>query len=176
MIFKLLRSLVTESTSIDSENLLFSKLKTDYQEQFPELIDSTRFNRRRRAHQPYILEFAKRMSMTMGVESSIDIIDSVPCPIVKNNRERSFRICKESFETAPRKGFSAVDQRYYIGYKLHLLTNEYGVFQDMQITPANVHDINFLKQLDPETYTRGKTILGDRGYISANVQTYLFTN
>ena len=46
---------------------------------------------------------------------------------------------------------------------------------DMQITPANVHDINFLKDLAPEEYCRDKTILGDRGYISKQVQTNLFT-
>ncbi|MCB0761028.1 MAG: transposase [Flavobacteriales bacterium] len=100
--------------------------------------------------------------MTMGVDSQIDIVDSMPCPIVKNSRKKSFRICKEDPENAPRKGFSAVDQRYYIGYKLHLLTNEHGVFQDMQITPDIVHDINFLKELQPEEYCREKTLLGDR--------------
>lgn len=61
-------ALVTESISIDSENLLFSRLKTDYKEQFPELIHRTRFNRRQRALQPYFLEFAKRLSMSMKVD------------------------------------------------------------------------------------------------------------
>ena len=36
-----------ESASIDSENWLFSKLKTDYKHDFPELKDRSRFNRRR---------------------------------------------------------------------------------------------------------------------------------
>ncbi|MCH2200113.1 MAG: transposase [Flavobacteriales bacterium] len=84
-------------------------------------------------------------------------------------------ICKEDPTNAPRKGFYAVDRRYYIGYKLHLSTNEHGVFQHMQITPANVHDINFLKDIAPEEYCRYKTILGDRGYISKQVQTDLLT-
>lgn len=144
-------------------------------EQFPELIHRTRFNRRRRALQHYFLEFAKRLSMSMKVDSCIDLADSVPCPAVKNSREKSYHICKETFETSPRKGFSAVDQRYYIGYKLHLLINRYGIFQDMKITPTNVHDINFLIELQPETYLIGKTTLGDRAYISASVQTDLFT-
>ena len=50
--------------------------------------------------------------------------------------------------------------------QLHLLTSEHGVFQDMQITPGNVHDVNFLKDTHFEEYTKGKTLLGDRGYIS----------
>jgi IS5 family transposase len=165
----------SESAGIDSENLLFSKLKTDYRLSFPNLVDRSRFNRRRRGLGEYIQELTKRLAITMGVDSNIDLVDSVPCPIVKNSRERSFKICKEDPDNQPKKGWSAVDQRYYIGYKLHLLTSEYGVIQDMQLTPANVHDINFLKKLDPESYSLGKTILGDKGYISARLQVDLFT-
>lgn len=168
-------AVAAESACIDSENWLYSKLRTDYRTSFPELIDRTRFNRRRRQLQERIVELTKRLSMTLGVESSIMIVDSMPCPIVKNSRERSFSICKEDAVNAPRKGYSAVDKRYFIGYKLHLLTSEHGVFQDMQVTPGNVHDINFLKDVQLEDYTKGKTLLGDRGYISKAVQTDLFT-
>ncbi|MFD1283268.1 IS982 family transposase, partial [Mesonia ostreae] len=45
-------AVIGETTSIDSENLLFSKLRTDYAHLFPNLIDRTRFNRRRRGLQP----------------------------------------------------------------------------------------------------------------------------
>ena len=45
----------------------------------------------------------------------------------------------------------------------------------MQITPGNVHDVNFLKDMCFEEYTKGKTHLGDRGYICREVQTDLFT-
>lgn len=37
-----------EALGIDSENLPWSKLKTDYADQFTNLIDRSRFNRRRR--------------------------------------------------------------------------------------------------------------------------------
>lgn len=164
-----------ESASIDSENLLFSKLKTNYSSMFPQLIHRTRYNRRRRALREYIQELIKRIAMKIGKGSTIDLVDSMPCPVVKNSRERSYSICKEALHTAPRKGYSAVDKRFYIGYKLHLLSSEHGVIQDLQITPANVHDIHYLKKLNPEYYTRGKTIIGDKGYISAQVQTDLFT-
>jgi hypothetical protein len=39
-------AIASESACIDSENWLFSKLRTDYRSRFPELIDRTRFNRR----------------------------------------------------------------------------------------------------------------------------------
>lgn len=166
----------SESASIDSENLLFSKLKKDYINEFPNLIDRSRYNRRRRRMSSQIIELMKRVGMNLNDDNQINIVDSVPCPIVKNSREKQFRICKEDEQTAPRKGYSAVDKRYFIGYKLHLLTSENGIIQDMMITPANVHDIEFLKRIEPEEYCYNKTIIGDRGYISEPVQTSLFDN
>jgi hypothetical protein len=138
----------SESAGIDSENLLFSKLNSDYRQSFPNLIDRTRFNRRRRGMGERIAELTKRLAMTMGVASNIDLVDSVPCPIVKNSRERGFRICKEDPDHPPRKGWSAVDQRFYIGYEPHLLTNEHGVIQDMQLNLVNVHE-----EIESEIYT-----------------------
>jgi hypothetical protein len=69
--------------------------------------------------------------MTLGVVSSILIVDSMPFPVVKNSRELSFAICQEDPSNAPRKGYSAEDKKYFIDYKLHPLTSEHGVLQDM---------------------------------------------
>jgi hypothetical protein len=82
-------AIAAESACIDSENWLFSKLRTDYRSRFPELIDRTRFNRRRRQLQVRIVELTKRISMTLGVDSSILIVDSMPFPVVKNSREQA---------------------------------------------------------------------------------------
>lgn len=169
-------AITSESTSIHSENLFFSKLNKDYKALFPQLIHRTNYNRRRRKLQSYIEEFTRRLSILLSESETTSIVDSIPCPIVKNSREKSFRICKESPETAPKKGFSAVDKRYYIGYKLHLITSAQGVFRDMQITPANVHDIQFLKNYKPEVHHQGCILIGDKGYISKKVQLDLFTS
>jgi hypothetical protein len=89
-------SLMAESAAIDSENLLFSILKTDYREAFPGLPDRSRFNVRRRKFRGRIEELCKRIGMSMSKESTlIDLVDSVPIPVVKNSRERSYRICRE---------------------------------------------------------------------------------
>lgn len=103
-------AVTAESACIASENWLYSKLRTDYRASFPELIDRTRFNRRRRQLQERIVELTKRLSMTFGVESSVMIVDSMPCPIVKNSRERSFTICKEDAVDAPGKGVFSCGQ------------------------------------------------------------------
>ena len=168
-------AVAAESASVDSENWLFSKLNKDYRGKFPGLNERSRFNRRRRRLASRILEFTEAVALGMSVGGSkFNLVDSVPCPVVKNSRERGYRICKEDPLMAPAKGYSAVDRRFYIGYKLHLLTDEQGVFQDMQITPANVHDINFLKNMQPHTNLIGKTIVGDKGYISEPLQVNLF--
>jgi hypothetical protein len=51
---------------------------------------------------------------------------------------------------------------------------ENGVIQQGTITKANVHDINFLKQID--NLPAKMEILGDRAYISKTVQADLFYN
>ena len=95
----------SESACIDSENLLFSKLRTDFRSRFPEDIDRNRFNRRRRLLQPFIVELTKWISMTMGVSSDISIVDSMPCPIVKNSREPSLDLKKNTRPMPLGKGF-----------------------------------------------------------------------
>lgn len=169
-------AVVAEFASISSENWLLSKLNNDYKKHFPDLIHRSRFNRRRRDLCEHILEFNQYLARRVDDGSNVNLVDSMPCPVVKNSRERGFNICKEDAETAPKKGFSAVDRRYFIGYKLHLISNEQGVYKDMQITPANVHDINYLKSLEEDGTLAGSKLVGDRGYISKQLQVDLFTD
>lgn len=168
-------AVTAEANSIDSENLLFSKLRSDYGHHFPNLIDRTRFNRRRRGLEPWIREAARRLGASMDRVDSPLVVDSMPCPVIRNARERSMKICREEHCTAPRKGYSAVDRRYYVGYKLHMIINTDGIFHDMAVTPANVHDINFLKDRQYDG-SEEREILGDRGYISASLRADLFSN
>lgn len=161
-----------EALGIDSENLLWSKLKTDYADQFTNLIDRSRFNRRRKRLAKMIERVHHHVGQRLGHLSNTMIVDSIPVPIIKMARERSFKSFRHDFETAPAKGYSAVNRSWYIGYKLHVIIHDNGIIQQAGITKANVHDINFLKALDhlPE----GKSLLGDRAYISQTVQMDLF--
>ena len=94
-------AIIAESTCIHGENWLFSKLRSNYQKHFPHLIDRTRFNRRRMLLAPYFDEYTKRVSRALSADSDILLVDSMPCPIVKNSRERSFSICKEDQSNPP---------------------------------------------------------------------------
>lgn len=163
-----------ESLSIDSENLLWSKLKKEYSSDFPNLIDRTRFNRRRKRMTPFIERLQQIISMQLDHQSQCLVVDSVPVPVIKMAREKTFKAFKKSFETAPAKGYSAVNKSWFIGYKLHVVIYDNGVVQQSGITKGNVHDINFVKQL--EDLPHGKDLLGDRAYISKTIQADLFDN
>ena len=63
-------------------------------------------------------------------------------------RERSYRAFRKNFETAPAKGYSAVNRGWFIGYKLHVVIFDNGVVQQSAVTKGNVHDINYLKSVN----------------------------
>lgn len=161
-----------EALGIDSENLLWSKLKKDYAPAFPNLIDRSRFNRRRKRLTPFIVQVQDHISSKLENQSQTMIVDSIPVPVIKMAREKSFKAFRKSFETSPAKGWSAVNKSWFIGYKLHVVIFDNGVVQQSGITKGNVHDINFLKQV--KDLPVQKKILGDRAYISKTLQMDLF--
>lgn len=73
----------------------------------------------------------------------------------------------EKFEELTQRGVN-----YYYGYKLHAICGLSGVIHSFDLTKASVHDINYLKNIKYEYHDC--SILGDRGYISKNVQLDLF--
>ena len=165
-------SCTMEALGIDSENLLWSKLKNEYATLFPHLICRTRFNRRRRRLQPFIEQVQAKVAERLEAESEAMVVDSIPIPVVKLARESTYKSFKQSFDTAPAKGYSAVTRSWFIGYKLHVIIYDNGVVQQSGLTKGNVHDINFLKEI--ETLPEGKLLLGDKAYRSMPLQMDLF--
>lgn len=165
-------SCMAEALGIDSENLLWSKIKKDYPTMFSPLICRTRFNRRRKRLQPQIEKVQEKVSARLEDQSQTMVIDSIPVPVVKLARERTYRAFRKSFETAPAKGYSAVNRGWFIGYKLHVVIFDNGVVQQSGLTKANVHDINYLKGLNKLPVK--KQLLGDRAYRSNPLQMDLF--
>ena len=165
-------SCTMEALGIDSENLLWSKIKKDYARMFPRLICRTRFNRRRRRLQAQIVKIQHKVSSLLETESEAMVVDSVPIPVVRLAREKTYRAFKQNYNTAPCKGYSAVNKGWFIGYKLHVIIYDNGVVQHSTVTKANVHDINFVKEL--ENIPSNKILLGDRAYRSNPLQLSLF--
>jgi len=100
------------------------------------------------------------------------IVDSMPLEICKFSRHNRIKICKDEFETAPSKGFCASQNNWFYGYKLLGVCSVTGVFHSLDITKAEVHDINFLKNIKQQM--TDCVLLGDRGYLSESIQLDLF--
>jgi hypothetical protein len=168
-------SLTSEALGIDSENYLWGKLKSDHSLDFPNLIDRSNYNRRRKRLYPFVELLNQTIAGNMNLGEDVFIVDSIPVPICKLVREKQIKICKEQFETAPDKGYSAVNKSYYFGYKLHLITSVRGIFHSMDLTKASVHDVQFLPQLK-YTGLNNCTLVADKGYLSSDYQLDLFAN
>ena len=158
-------SICCESLGIDSENYLWSKLRNDYSDDFPMLIDRSNFNRRRRRLRMFVHEVTRVLSENLIRGEDIFIIDSIPVPMCKIAREKRCKFGRETFEALPDKGYSAVSKSYFYGYKLHLVTSVTGVFYSMDLTKANMHDVSYLKEVKASKM-KNATLIGDKGYIS----------
>ena len=161
-------SLTAEYMGIDSENDLFRKLPSCLLGK----IDRTVYNRRKRRLMPY--QNAIRVSLAESFNSSEDvfIVDSMPLEVCKIARSSRSKICKEERYSMPSKGYCASQKMYYYGYKLHAVCSLQGVFQAIDLTPANVHDIHYLHDISDQL--SDCTLLGDKGYLSATIQLNLF--
>ncbi|RYX84982.1 IS982 family transposase [bacterium] len=168
-------ALSAESIGIDSETYLFGKLKNDYFEQFPHLIHRCNFNRLKKVFAWYLRRLNKFLADRMNEVENVFIIDSIPVPICKIAREKSSKICRENFETAPDKGYSAVNKAYYYGYKLHMITSVNGVFHSMDLSKASVQDSRYLNDVK-HSGLNNCTLVGDKGYLSKTYQIDLFSS
>jgi hypothetical protein len=168
-------TLCAESMSIDSENYFWSKLKTDHFHDFPTLTHRCNFNRRKKNLSPYIVEYNKRLAKIMNADETAFIVDSMPIPVANIAREKRSTICKEHFDAAPDKGYSAITRSYFYGYKLHLVCSVRGVVHSIQLSKASVHDLRYLQEIK-YSKLNNCLLLGDKGYLSAEVKTDLFNS
>ena len=166
-------SITAESIGVDSENHLFGKLNKDYKADFPNLIHRCNFNRRKKILAPYLQRLNQFLADGMNRDEKAFIVDSIHVPICRIVREKSSKVCRENFETAPDKGYSAVNKAWYFGYKLHLVTSVRGVFHSMDLSKASVHDIHYLNDVK-YSGLNNCTLIGDKGYLSKTYQTDLF--
>lgn len=165
-------SLTAECMGIDSENLLFSKLNTDYKEDFPYLISRRQFNDRRKDLLSLIEEVRKKMASKLNELTEIFTIDSMPLEVCKLSRMQRNKISVDFDYQKPDKGFCASQNRYVYGYKLHGLCSPAGIVQEFDLTKASIHDINYLKDIGE--LVSNCIITGDRGYINSNIKKQLF--
>jgi hypothetical protein len=162
-------NLTAEYMSIDSECQLFRLIHGSYLE---EQIERSVYNRRKRKLFGQLEEIRMKLSTIFNEFEDYFIVDSMPLEVCKTSRASRSTICKEANVSSPDKGFCASQNMFYYGYKLHGICSVNGVFHSIDVTPASVHDIHYLK--DIKTQLSDCVLIGDKGYLSANIQLNLF--
>ena len=165
-------NLTAEALSIDSESLLFNKLKSDYEDDFPNLISRRQYNDRRKLLFDLTNKIRKAMAEDIDEFEDTYCVDSKPVEVCRLTREKRNQMGKNDYDKAPSKGYCASQDRYYFGYKLHVLCGIRGVIHSFDMTKAAVHDIHYLQ--DIKTQISDCNILGDKGYLNSAVQLDLF--
>lgn len=160
--------LTAEYLGIDSENDLFRKLP----EPLAGKIERSVYNRRRRRLACHIEGIRLKLASRFNEFEDFFIVDSMPLEVCKLSRSQRSRICREKRYARPDKGYCAAQGSTYYGYKLHAVCSISGVFHSIDLSPASVHDIHYLK--DIKAKLSDCTLIGDKGYLSAKVQLNLF--
>lgn len=164
-------SLTAEKFSIDSESYLFSLLK-EHKNEIPNLISRRQYNDRRKFTANLCEQIRKNIAQAMDGGEDYFCIDSKPIPVCRIARAKRCKMGKTDYQTAPEFGYCAAQDTYYYGYKLHALCGLTGVIHSYDLSKANVDDRYWVRELKYEY--QQCTIIGDKGYLSAEIQLDLF--
>jgi len=161
-------NITAEYMSYNSELQLFRAIKGT---ELENKIERSVYNKRRRKLIGYTEKIRQSLSQKFAHLSHLFIVDSAPVQICKNSRAKRSNICA-TYETQPAFGYCAAQKIHYFGYKLHLVCDENAIVHSFDFAPANIHDINYLK--DIKYNLNNCELVGDRAYISADYQADLF--
>ena len=165
-------SATAEVFGIDSENYLFYRLRNECAQAFPHLITRRQYNERRKLTYCLGEEIRKDIAAAMDGAEDVFSIDSKPVKVCQNARAARCAMGRETPEVAPAWGYCASQKMHYYGYKLHAVCGISGVIHSYDMTAANVHDLHYLQ--DIKWQYSDCMMLGDKGYLSADVQQNLF--
>ena len=161
-------NVTAEHMSINSELQLFRCISgTDLDGK----IERSVYNKRKRKLLPYIEKIRETLSNKFSDFTDVFIVDSTLFEICKISRANRSAICTTD-EIKPSFGYCAAQKSRYFGYKLHAVCDKNGIFHSFDFSPANVHDVNYLN--DIKENFQNCLLIGDRGYISKEIQMDLF--
>jgi hypothetical protein len=167
-------SMTSEALSIDSENLLFVKLNTDYKSEFPNIISRRQYNDRRKQCFSLQKDVRERIAKEIDKDEDVYTIDSKPFQVCKLSRMNRCKIGREDYFNAPDFGYCASQETWYYGYKLHAVASINGVIHSFDMSKASVHDIRYLDDIRFEL--SNCTLIGDKAYLNKAVQLDLFSS
>ena len=161
-------NITAEYISYNPESHLFRAIEGT---ELESKIERSVYNKRHRKLVDYIENIRKSLRQKFAHLSNLFIVDSTPVEICRISRAKRSNICATE-EIQPTFGYCSAQKKYYYGYKLHLVCDENAVVHSFDLTPANIHDINYLK--DVKYNLHNCELIGDRAYISTEYQTDLF--
>ena len=164
--------ITAEAFGFDSENLLFHRLQNECKDDLPNLISRRQFNVRRKLTARLSEEIRKDVAVAIDGTEDVFCIDSKPIKVCQNARAKRCVMGRDNVEAAPDWGYCASQGMHYYGYKLHAVCGIRGVIHSYDMTAASVHDIHYLNDVRWEYHDC--MMLGDKGYLSAEVQKNLF--
>lgn len=164
--------ITAEAFGFDSENLLFHRLHNECKEYFPNLISRRQFNARRKFTARLAEEIRKDVAGAIDGSEDVFCIDSKPVKVCQNARAKRCTMGQDNPDAAPDWGYCASQGLHYYGYKLHAVCGIRGVIHSFDMTAASVHDLHYLKDVRWEYHDC--MMLGDKGYLSAEIQKNLF--
>lgn len=164
--------ITAEAFGFDSENLLFHRLHHECKEDLPNLISRRQFNARRKLTARLAEEIRKDVAAAIDGSEDVFCIDSKPVKVCQNARAKRCSMGRDNVDAAPDWGYCASQGLYYYGYKLHAVCGIRGVIHSYDMTAASVHDLQYLNDVRWEYHDC--MMLGDKGYLSAEVQKNLF--
>lgn len=162
-------NITAEYMGINSEYQLFRDLAGTPLEG---MIERSVYNKRKRKLFEGIEKIRRILVLCLTGSGQYFVVDSMPLEVCKNARMARSKICKEQQGAFPNYGFCAAQNARYYGYKLHAVCSVDGVFDNFDLTPASVHDIHYLKDIQHQI--ADCVLLGDKGYLSQEIQLNLF--
>lgn len=166
-------SITAEALGIDSENYLFHHLEK-YATDIPNLISRRQYNDRRKTTRHLCETIRKRIASHIDKNETYFCVDSKPLPVCQRIRAKRCKMGQTTPEKAPNFGYCASKKIYFYSYKLHAVCGLSGVIHSYDLAPASVNDVRYLKNIQHEF--SNCTIIGDRGYLSFQMEQDLFTS
>lgn len=153
-------ALVGELLGMDSEKAWYGLVRKNYRALFPQLLERSRFNRRRRDLWAVINLIRGALLPQLGVPfEPYRLIDSVPIPVCHYARAPRCQV----FAGQAGFGFCAAKDEKFYGFKLHLLITPTGVVTDFVLAAADPHDSQLVWELVDGYWHL--IVLGDKGYV-----------
>jgi Transposase DDE domain len=165
-------ALVAELAGYKSRHAWHNQVKKNYRKLFPDLCDRTRFVRRLSKLSRAMEQIRQHLLFLMNVDlSRVRVVDSFPVTICHMRRVSS---SSQPFEYMASFGYCASKREHFYGFKVHMVTDTFGIPLAYVISPGHVHDtkglafllqdMNVLDQFLPHLIS----IFGDKGYVGAD--------